>query len=169
MHYYRTSMREAAGLWGPGRKKKIHRKIFRILSAKTCILAPFRLSKWPSRGSNVPVSKSVTAPAPKTLGQQSLTLLSPVRTPLRGRVERTLPVRRAAADIALDAVDTRGVVGTEVVTAVVHVLLAVISVETCNRQHDRRLALWSICILLLTSEQHGRSSSSQNLSPPNAA
>jgi len=45
----------------------------------------------------------------------------------------TLPVRRAAADIAAHGVDTRGVRGTAVVTAVVDVQLAVIALETCNK------------------------------------
>jgi len=41
-----------------------------------------------------------------------------------------LPLRRTAADIALDAVDTRGVVGTPVVTAVVNVHLTMLAVIT---------------------------------------
>jgi len=43
-----------------------------------------------------------------------------------------LPLRRAAAGIAVDGVDTRGVVGTAIVTAIVDVDLAVVSVETCH-------------------------------------
>jgi len=47
-------------------------------------------------------------------------------------VRPTLPLLRAAAGIAVDGVDARGVVGTAIVTAIVDVDLAVVSVETCH-------------------------------------
>ena len=47
-----------------------------------------------------------------------------------------MPLRRAAAHIAVNGVDARGVVGTSVVTTIVDIHLTVVPVETCNRQPD---------------------------------
>ena len=57
-------------------------------------------------------------------------------TPRRRGKKRTLPLWRAAAHIAVNGVDARGVVGTSVVTTIVDIHLTVVAVETCNRQPD---------------------------------
>ena len=64
-----------------------------------------------------------------------------------GGRQRTLPVWWASASVAANGVDTRGVVGTSVVTAVVHVPLAVFPVETCkHRQRARNTSSSSLSV-----------------------
>ena len=81
MHYFEGSdawSSKCWRFWGQGYNPC---KMFEILSAKSCILVPYGLRKWPSWGSNIPVSKIVTElvyawwNVPQKLRQQLLPLL----------------------------------------------------------------------------------------------